>query len=111
MFEVEETLDNHKEIAPSHEEIKQQLTEQKVQSCRCSKIFFNHLCIFTDAKHFLQEFQKVLRSKRPMYEATLKSGRKLYDRAQRSHDQQHLENLLAELKDTWDTINGKSMER
>ncbi|XP_051920542.1 microtubule-actin cross-linking factor 1, isoforms 6/7 isoform X1 [Hippocampus zosterae] len=86
MFAVEVTLDNHKEIAQSHEEIKQQLTEQK-------------------------EFQKVLRSKRPMYEATLKSGRKLYNRAQRSHDQQHLENLLAELKDTWDTINGKSMER
>ncbi|XP_077431947.1 microtubule-actin cross-linking factor 1, isoforms 6/7 isoform X1 [Vanacampus margaritifer] len=86
MFEVEETLDNHKEIAPSHEEIKQQLTEQK-------------------------EFQKVLRSKRPMYEATLKSGRKLHERAQSSQDQQHLENLLAELKDTWDTISGKSMER
>ncbi|KAM9806535.1 microtubule-actin cross-linking factor 1, isoforms 6/7 isoform 1-T1 [Syngnathus typhle] len=86
MFEVEETLDNHKEIAQSHEEIKQQLTEQK-------------------------EFQKMLRSKRPMYEATLKSGRKLHERAQSSYDQQHLDNLLAELKDSWDTINGKSMER
>ncbi|XP_061632171.1 microtubule-actin cross-linking factor 1, isoforms 6/7 isoform X2 [Phyllopteryx taeniolatus] len=86
MFAVEETFDNHKEIAPSHEEIKQQLTEQK-------------------------EFQKVLRSKRPMYEATLKSGRKLHERAQSSHDKQHLENLLAELKDTWDTIIGKSTER
>ncbi|XP_061676430.1 microtubule-actin cross-linking factor 1, isoforms 6/7 isoform X2 [Syngnathoides biaculeatus] len=86
MYEVEETLDNHKEIAPSHEEIKQQLTEQKA-------------------------FQKVLRSKRPMYEVTLKSGRKLHERAQSSHDKQHLENLLAELKDTWDTISGKSTER
>ncbi|XP_072250902.1 microtubule-actin cross-linking factor 1, isoforms 6/7 isoform X2 [Leuresthes tenuis] len=86
MTEVEQTLDTHKEIAVSHEEIKQQLTEQK-------------------------EFQKLLRSKRPMYEATLKRGRSLHERAQSGHDRQHLENLLAELKDTWDTISGKSMER
>ncbi|XP_035528024.1 microtubule-actin cross-linking factor 1 [Morone saxatilis] len=86
MTEVEQTLDTHKEIAVSHEEIKQQLTEQK-------------------------EFQKLLRSKRPMYEATSKNGRSLHERAQTSHDRQHLENLLAELKDTWDTISGKSMER
>ncbi|KAJ3597988.1 hypothetical protein NHX12_001503, partial [Muraenolepis orangiensis] len=84
--EVEQTLDTHKEIAVTHEEIKQQLTEQK-------------------------EFQKLMRSKRPMYEATLKKGRSLHDRAQSSPDRQHLENLLAELKDSWDTINGKSMER
>lgn len=31
MTEVEQTLDTHKEIAVSHEEIKQQLTEQKVR--------------------------------------------------------------------------------
>ncbi|KAG7262981.1 hypothetical protein CRUP_012980 [Coryphaenoides rupestris] len=84
--EVEHTLDTHKEIAVSHEEIKQQLTEQK-------------------------EFQKLMRSKRPMYEATLKNGRSLHDRAPGCQDRQHLENLLAELKDSWDTINGKSMER
>lgn len=52
-----------------------------------------------------------MRSKRPMYEATLKNGRSLHERAQTSHDRQHVENLLAELKDTWDTISGKSMER
>lgn len=46
-----------------------------------------------------------------MYTASLKSGRSLHDRAQTSQDRQHLENLLAELKDTWDTISGKSMER
>ena len=46
-----------------------------------------------------------------MYEATSKNGRSLHERAQTSHDRQHLENLLSELKDTWDTISGKSMER
>ncbi|XP_073341525.1 microtubule-actin cross-linking factor 1, isoforms 6/7 [Pagrus major] len=86
MTEVEQTLDTHKEIAVSHEEIKQQLTEQK-------------------------EFQKLLRSKRPMYDATSKNGRSLHERAQTGRDRQHLENLMAELKDTWDTITGKSMER
>ncbi|XP_075952559.1 microtubule-actin cross-linking factor 1, isoforms 6/7 [Anarhichas minor] len=86
MAEVEQILDTHKEIAVTHEEIKQQLTEQK-------------------------EFQKLLRSKRPMYDATSKNGRCLHERAQTGHDRQHLENLLAELKDTWDTISGKSMER
>lgn len=30
-MEVDRTLDTHKDIAVSHEEIKQQLTEQKVQ--------------------------------------------------------------------------------
>uniref|UniRef100_A0A668APM3 EF-hand domain-containing protein n=1 Tax=Myripristis murdjan TaxID=586833 RepID=A0A668APM3_9TELE len=86
MTEVEQTLDTHKEIAVSYDEIKQQLTEQK-------------------------EFQKLLRSKRPMYDATLKSGRSLHERAQTNQDRQHLENLLAELKDAWDTISGKSLER
>ncbi|XP_016534026.1 microtubule-actin cross-linking factor 1 isoform X2 [Poecilia formosa] len=86
MTEVEQTLDTHKEIGASHEEIKQQLVEQK-------------------------EFQKLLRSKRPIYDATLKSGRGLHEKAQSGHDRQHLENLLAELRDTWDTIGGKSIER
>uniref|UniRef100_A0AAR2M287 Microtubule actin crosslinking factor 1b n=1 Tax=Pygocentrus nattereri TaxID=42514 RepID=A0AAR2M287_PYGNA len=86
MSEVEQTLDTHKEIAVSHEEIKQQLTEQK-------------------------EFQKHFRSKRPMYEACLKSGRSLLEKAQNVSDTQHLENMVSELRDSWDTISGKSLER
>ncbi|KAG1936136.1 microtubule-actin cross-linking factor 1, isoforms 1/2/3/5 [Pimephales promelas] len=86
MTEVEQTLDTHKEIAVSQEEIKQQLTEQK-------------------------EFQKLLRSKRPMYEACLKSGRSLQEKAQGPEDTQHLENMVSELRDSWDTISGKSSER
>ncbi|KAM6967612.1 microtubule-actin cross-linking factor 1, isoforms 6/7 [Aplochiton taeniatus] len=86
MTEVEQTLDTHKEVSVTHEEIKQQLTEQK-------------------------DFQKLLRSKRPMYEATLKNGRSLHEKSQSREDRQHLENLIAELKDSWDTISGKTMER
>nr|XP_695869.5 microtubule-actin cross-linking factor 1, isoforms 1/2/3/5 [Danio rerio] len=86
MTEVEQTLDTHKEIAVSQEEIKQQLTEQK-------------------------DFQKLLRSKRPMYEACLKSGRSLQEKAQSPADTQQLENMVSELRDSWDTISGKSSER
>ncbi|XP_036395464.1 microtubule-actin cross-linking factor 1 [Megalops cyprinoides] len=86
MTEVERTLDTHKEIAVSHEEIKQQLAEQK-------------------------DFQKLLRSKRPMYESTLKTGRTLHERSQNLEDRKQLENLVSELRDSWDTISGKSLER
>lgn len=65
----------------------------------------------TDPLITCQEFQKLLRSKRPMYDATSKNGRNLHERAQTGRDRQHLENQMAELKDTWDTISGKSMER
>ncbi|KAF4087940.1 hypothetical protein AMELA_G00077310 [Ameiurus melas] len=86
MTEVEQTLDTHKEIAVSHEEIKQQLTEQK-------------------------EFHKLFRSKRPMYEACLKRGRTLLEKTQNPLDTQHLENMVSEIRDSWDTVSGKSMER
>ncbi|XP_051999453.1 microtubule-actin cross-linking factor 1, isoforms 6/7 [Xyrauchen texanus] len=86
MTEVEQTLDTHKEIAVSQEEIKKQLAEQK-------------------------QFQKLLRSKRPMYEACLKSGRSLLEKAQSPEDTQHLESMVSELRDSWDTISGKSSER
>lgn len=110
MAEVEQTLDTHKEIAVSHEEIKEQLSEQKVQSAaQWIRLRPSHAS--TDPLLCHQVFQKLLRSKRPMYEATLKRGRGLHERARTSHDRQHLENLLAELKDTWDTISGKSVER
>lgn len=49
MTEVEQTLDTHKEIAVSHEEIKQQLTEQKVHykhgDMLCVSTFAVHLCV------------------------------------------------------------------
>ncbi|KAI7806099.1 putative microtubule-actin cross-linking factor 1, partial [Triplophysa rosa] len=86
MTEVEQTLDTHKEIAVTQEEIKQQLSD-------------------------LKDFQKLLCSKRPMYEACLKSGRSLLEKAQSLEDTQHLENVASELRDSWDTINGKSSER
>ncbi|TRY53787.1 hypothetical protein DNTS_002699 [Danionella cerebrum] len=86
MREAEQTLDTHREIAASQEEIKLQLTQQK-------------------------EFQKLLRLKRPMYEACVKSGRSLEERTEYPDDMQQLENMLSELRDSWDTVSGKSSER
>lgn len=58
-----------------------------------------------------QEFHKLFRSKRPMYEACLKRGRTLLEKTQNPLDTQHLENMVSELRDSWDTVSGKSMER
>ena len=46
-----------------------------------------------------------------MYEATLKNGRALLEKSQTVQDRQHLESRVSELRDSWDTITGKSMER
>nr|XP_014346976.1 PREDICTED: microtubule-actin cross-linking factor 1, isoforms 1/2/3/5 [Latimeria chalumnae] len=62
-------------------------------------------------KRAKQEFQKMVRSKRPMYEATLKSGRSLREKAQLPEDHQPLEDQLGELRDKWDTVCAKAMER
>ncbi|KAM9235330.1 microtubule-actin cross-linking factor 1, isoforms 6/7-like [Leptosomus discolor] len=56
-------------------------------------------------------FQKVLRSKRPVYEATLRSGRALRERARLPEDLQPLEELLGELKERWDALCSRAVER
>ena len=59
----------------------------------------------------LQEFQKALGSKQPVYDTTVRSGRAMRDKATLSADTQKLENLLGEVRDKWDTVCGKSVER
>ncbi|XP_025944139.1 microtubule-actin cross-linking factor 1, isoforms 1/2/3/5-like isoform X1 [Apteryx rowi] len=86
MDEVEQTLEVPHDTATSQEEIKCQLAEHKA-------------------------FQKVLRSKRPVYEATLRSGRALRERAQLPEDLQPLEELLGELKERWDALCSRAVER
>ncbi|XP_068789778.1 microtubule-actin cross-linking factor 1, isoforms 6/7-like [Struthio camelus] len=86
MDEVEQTLEVPQDTATSQEEIKCQLAEHKA-------------------------FQKVLRSKRPVYEATLRSGRALRERAQLPEDLQPLEELLGELKERWDALCSRAVER
>ncbi|KAM9644371.1 microtubule-actin cross-linking factor 1, isoforms 6/7-like isoform 3-T3 [Morphnus guianensis] len=86
MDEVEQSLEVPQDTATSQEEIKCQLAEHKA-------------------------FQKVLRSKRPVYEATLRSGRALRERARLPEDLQPLEELLGELKERWDALCSRAVER
>lgn len=51
MTEVEQTLDTHKEIAVSHEEVKQQLTEQKVTETILHRLCVNKDIVYGPVKH------------------------------------------------------------
>lgn len=55
MVEVEQTLDTHKEIAVSHEEIKQQLTEQKVGLGPGTESLLIHSICLLSAGHEMQQ--------------------------------------------------------
>uniref|UniRef100_A0A8C3ETQ8 Uncharacterized protein n=1 Tax=Corvus moneduloides TaxID=1196302 RepID=A0A8C3ETQ8_CORMO len=86
MDEVEQSLEVPQDAATSQEEIKCQLADHKA-------------------------FQKVLRAKRPVYEATLRSGRALREGARLPQDLQPLEELLGELKERWDALCSHAAER
>lgn len=58
-----------------------------------------------------QEFQKALGSKQPVYDTTVRSGRAMRDKAQLPTDTQKLDHLVGEVRDKWDTVCGKSVER
>lgn len=59
----------------------------------------------------VQEFQKALGSKQPVYDTTVRSGRAMRDKAQLPADTQKLDHLVGEVRDKWDTVCGKSVER
>lgn len=58
-----------------------------------------------------QEFQKTLGGKQPVYDTTIRTGRALKDKTLLADDTQKLDNLLGEVRDKWDTVCGKSVER
>nr|XP_055023040.1 microtubule-actin cross-linking factor 1, isoforms 6/7-like [Misgurnus anguillicaudatus] len=84
--EAESRLDSELEISNEPDKIKVQL-----------------------AKH--KEFQKSLGSKQPVYDTTVRSGKAMRDKATLSDDTQKLDHLLGEVRDKWDTVCGKSVER
>ncbi|KAM3858524.1 microtubule-actin cross-linking factor 1, isoforms 1/2/3/4/5 [Diretmus argenteus] len=84
--EAENRLDSELEISNEPDKIKVQL-----------------------AKH--KEFQKALGSKQPVYDTTVRSGKAMRDKAQLQADTQKLDHLLGEVRDKWDTVCGKSVER
>ncbi|XP_060948240.1 microtubule-actin cross-linking factor 1 isoform X2 [Limanda limanda] len=84
--EAEKRLDSELEISNEPDKIKIQLTKHK-------------------------EFQKALGSKQPVYDTTVRSGRAMRDKAQLPADSQRLDHLVGEVRDKWDTVCGKSVER
>ncbi|XP_073690782.1 dystonin [Garra rufa] len=84
--ESERALDSELEIANDPDKIKTQLTQHK-------------------------EFQKALGSKHSVYDTTSRTGRALKDKTSLQDDNQKLDDMLSELRDKWDTVCGKSVER
>ncbi|XP_072890567.1 microtubule-actin cross-linking factor 1 isoform X4 [Hemitrygon akajei] len=84
--EAENNLDTDLEISNDPDKIKLQLTKHK-------------------------DFQKTLGGKQPVYDTTIRMGRSMKDKASHEDDQQKLDNLLGEVRDKWDTVCGKSVER
>ncbi|XP_069751836.1 microtubule-actin cross-linking factor 1 isoform X13 [Narcine bancroftii] len=84
--EAENNLDTDLEISNDPDKIKLQLTKHK-------------------------DFQKTLGGKQPVYDTTIRMGRSMKDKSSHADDCQKLENLLGEVRDKWDTVCGKSVER
>ncbi|XP_060225826.1 dystonin isoform X15 [Meriones unguiculatus] len=84
--ESEKSLDSELEIANDPDKIKTQLAQHK-------------------------EFQKSLGGKHSVYDTTNRTGRSLKEKTSLADDSLKLDNMLSELRDKWDTICGKSVER
>ncbi|MCJ8730922.1 hypothetical protein PDJAM_G00189710 [Pangasius djambal] len=84
--ESERALDSELEIANDPDKIKMQLAQHK-------------------------EFQKALGAKHSVYDTTSRTGRALKDKTSLQDDNQKLDDMLCELRDKWDTVCGKSVER
>nr|XP_056702719.1 microtubule-actin cross-linking factor 1 [Euleptes europaea] len=84
--DAENHLDSELEISNDPDKIKLQLSKHK-------------------------EFQKTLGSKQPVYDTTIRTGRALKEKAQFPDDTQSLDHLFGEVRDKWDTVCGKSVER
>uniref|UniRef100_A0A670YVC8 Uncharacterized protein n=1 Tax=Pseudonaja textilis TaxID=8673 RepID=A0A670YVC8_PSETE len=82
----EKTLDAELEIANDPDKIKMQLAQHK-------------------------EFQKSLGAKHSVYDTTNRSGRSLKEKTSLTDDSLKLDDMLSELRDKWDTVCGKSVER
>ncbi|XP_068924102.1 microtubule-actin cross-linking factor 1 isoform X3 [Petaurus breviceps papuanus] len=84
--DAENHLDSELEISNDPDKIKLQLSKHK-------------------------EFQKTLGGKQPVYDTTIRTGRALKEKTSLPDDAQKLDNCLGEVRDKWDTVCGKSVER
>ncbi|XP_069742163.1 microtubule-actin cross-linking factor 1 isoform X17 [Narcine bancroftii] len=84
--ESEKNLDSDLEIANDPDKVKMQLANHK-------------------------EFQKAVGAKHSVYDTTVRTGRSLKEKTTLADDHQKLDDMLSELRDKWDTVCGKSVER
>ncbi|MGH0167008.1 UNVERIFIED_CONTAM: hypothetical protein FKN15_051784 [Acipenser sinensis] len=84
--ESEKALDSEQEIANDPDKIKMQLAQHK-------------------------DFQKALGGKHSVYDTSIRTGRSLKEKSSLKDDNQKLDDMLSELRDKWDTVCGKSVER
>ena len=75
------------------------------------KFRFRKAVITQNCTLFLQEFQRALSSKQPVYNAVVKSGVSLHEKAAISCDKDEIERVLNELKDNWKALKQKSQQR
>ncbi|XP_066434273.1 microtubule-actin cross-linking factor 1, isoforms 6/7-like isoform X2 [Eleutherodactylus coqui] len=59
----------------------------------------------------LKNFQKLFRSKRPIYEATLRSGRALREKIRLPEDEQQMDESLGQLRERWEHVCSRCTER
>lgn len=57
-----------------------------------------------------REFQKALGSKQPVYDAAMKCGKQLKEKAPKT-DEPVLRQMLGELKSMWTTVCSKAVDR
>lgn len=60
------------------------------------------------AKH--REFQRALSGKQATYDSTMRMGKALKERAPKA-DEPHLRQMIAELKEKWNSVCSKSVDR
>ncbi|RXM29988.1 Dystonin, partial [Acipenser ruthenus] len=84
--ESEKALDSEQEIANDPDKIKMQLAQHK-------------------------DFQKALGGKHSVFDTSIRTGRSLKEKTSLKDDNQKLDDMLSELRDKWDTVCGKSVER
>ena len=66
--------------------------------------------VFTMATARLQDFQRALGAKQPLYDNIVRSGRGLRDKSNPT-DTKTINGMLTDLKDKWDLVCSKSVDR
>ena len=101
--EAKEFHDNWSDLCNWLDETDKKLDEQENQVGNDPGKIKNQL-----SRH--KEFQRLLGSKQPQYDSTMKMGRGLKEKSPKT-DHQTLQDMMNELKNRWNTVCAKSVDR